>query len=98
MLPGKVPNKGDGLGPHPQHLCCLPYLRTCELLARTKVELLDLHALKHLDVAWGSGVEGRDTGLGEMEKVPRKVLWAMPCGISACLLFPILTPPTIPHP
>ena len=51
----------EALGPHPQHLCCLPYLRTCELLARTKVELLDLHALKHLDVAWGSGVEGRDT-------------------------------------
>ena len=34
---------------------------TFKILTATKVELLDLHALEHLDVAWGSGVEGRDT-------------------------------------
>ena len=52
---------GDALGPHPQQMSLLSALPTCELVALYKVELLDLHALKHLDVAWGSGVEGRDT-------------------------------------
>jgi len=33
----------------------LSALSTCELFAPNKVELLDLHALKHLDVPWGSG-------------------------------------------
>ena len=43
-----------------------------------EVELLDLHAVEHLDVAWGSG--GGGERWGEMKKVPRKVLWAMPWG------------------
>ena len=42
---------------------------TFEMLATLEVELLDLHALENLDVAWGSGVEGTKAW-GEMKKVP----------------------------
>ena len=67
---------GDGLGagasPPTSLLAALrPYLHTCELFAPKKDEFLDLHALKHLDVAWVSGVVGGGKGYVVEEKWTR---------------------------
>ena len=43
-------------------------------------ELLELHALEHLDVAWGSGGGGKT--MGEMKKVPGEVLQVRPWGLT----------------
>ena len=65
MVPGKVPNKGDGLGPQPVSNLdptyhTLPKTKhTCELLAVEQVQAGERHVLEHLDVAWGNGVGGR---------------------------------------
>jgi len=50
-----------------------------ETHAVSEVELLDLHALEHCDVAWVSGGGGKM--LGEMKKVPGKVLQVRPWAI-----------------
>ena len=66
MVPGKVPNKGDGLGPQPvsnldpNHHAPTKTKHTCELVAVPQVQAGEWHALECLDVAWGNGVgEGR---------------------------------------
>ena len=53
---------------------------TFELVALLEVEHLDLHALEYLDVAWGSGGEGKRWG--EMKKVPGEVLQVRPWGLT----------------
>ena len=57
-------------------------LLTNEQLAPVEVELLECHALEHLDVAWVSGGGGKAWGLGETKKVPGKVLWTRPWSLS----------------
>jgi hypothetical protein len=61
---GVLQQGGEALGPQPVEPHSLPVLfcprpLTFKILAATKVELPDLHAAEHLDVAWRSGVEGR---------------------------------------
>ena len=51
-------------------------LLTSEQIAPSEVELLECHALEHIDVAWGSGDGGK--AWGEMKKVPGKVLHTRP--------------------
>ena len=67
-VPGKVPNKGEALGPQPVSDLDPTYhtppktTHTCELAAAVQVQADEWHALEHLDIAWvvwGVGVEGR---------------------------------------
>ena len=96
---GKVPNKGEALGPQPVSNLDPTYhtppktKHTCELLAVEQVQADEWHALECLDVAWGNGGDGRRVrrnGEGSQESSLGDALGQH--------LFPILTPSTIPHP
>jgi len=67
---------------------------TFELVALLEVELLDLHALEYLDVAWGIKW-GRREEVGRNEEGS----WRGSSGEALGQhMFLILTPPTLPHP
>ena len=73
-VPGKVLQMspwGLSLLSRTVYVFCLRPL-TFNILAGLEVELLDLHAVEHLDVAWRSGGEGKMSG--EMKKASGKVL------------------------
>ena len=97
-VPGKVPNKGEALGPQPVSNLDPTYhtppktKHTCELLAVGQVQAGERHVLEHLDVAWGNGVgrgRVRRNGEGSQESSLRAALGQHP--------RLILTPPTQPH-
>ena len=55
---GVLQQGGEALRQHPLLILTRPakfHSPTFEIPAAPKVELLDLHALEHIDVAWGSG-------------------------------------------
>ena len=59
-------SSGEALGQHLFPILTPPTIphtpktkHTCELLAAVQVQAGEWHALEHLDVAWGNGVDGR---------------------------------------
>ena len=97
-VPGKVPIKDEALGPQPVSYLDPTYQtppktkHTCELVAFGQVQAGEFHALEHLNVAWGRWRKGEEKRSRFQERFPLRM---RPWGLS---LFPILTPPTIPHP